>query len=610
MDIQLLRRDFFKFAGGSAAGLLLTPVPWRLITDTALWSQNWKWIPRAPRGEIHTRFTHCALCPAGCAVKARCVGEQPVSLAGVGVGGALCPFGLTAHHLPYHPARLKMALRHGDPVPIADAVRAIGEAVAKRAAGEYVAVLELRPGRTASWMFRRALAAVPDTVYLVPSALPETGVDFERVKTIVSFGFPVLDGWGTPGRVVARRDRFQLIQVEPVASRSAMLADLWLPAKPGSENALALGLRHLVAEGSAAEYTPPVVSALTGLEPAQIEAAAKMLAGNRGRALALGPGKAIADLNAAFEAPLVPLREPAVPKEWQPSPAVTPLAAAADRSIRVLFIDESLPGALIPWSAIERKLVRDNPLVISFACSRQGYARYAQFVLPVPVPSEVPHDLTGAGDSPASSFRIAVPLTAPPAGLVEPASIVAAACGAILPEKPLEQRAAAIHRAGRGSIVGYADEKSTPVKEIGFEGFWKTLNEGGRWEDEVEAATGVHLQRADDGEPPPQVEAGDLPLAVVLSAQIRPTATPLMTKLYQESGLRQAANQVVMNPLTGSQCGVEDGDRALLQTRCGKCEVRVILDSGAMPGVVQVEPSPGLVDICTGPSARGMVVRL
>src|SRR5262249_43058658 len=152
----------------------------------------------------------------------------------------------------------------------------------------------------------------------------------------------------------------------------------------------------------------------------------------------------IADLNAALEAPLVPLREPSVPTEWQPSPAVTPLAAAADRSIRVLFIDESLPGALIPWSAIERKLVRDNPVVITFACSRQGYARYAQFVLPVPVPSEVPHDLIGAGDSPASSFRIAVPLTAPPAGLVEPASTVAAACGAILPEKPLEQRAAAI----------------------------------------------------------------------------------------------------------------------------------------------------------------------
>ena len=74
------------------AGVLFTPAPWRLITDTALWSENWPGIPRPRRGEIRTKFTNCALCPAGCAVRARCVGEQPVSLAGV--GGGLCPFGL------------------------------------------------------------------------------------------------------------------------------------------------------------------------------------------------------------------------------------------------------------------------------------------------------------------------------------------------------------------------------------------------------------------------------------------------------------------------------------------------------------------------------------
>ena len=113
-----LRRDIFKFAGGAVAGALFTPAPWRLITDTALWSENWPGIPRPVRGEIRAKFTNCALCPAGCAVRARCVGDQPVSLAGV--RGGLCPFGLTGHHLPYHPARLRQG-------PIEEATRAVAQ---------------------------------------------------------------------------------------------------------------------------------------------------------------------------------------------------------------------------------------------------------------------------------------------------------------------------------------------------------------------------------------------------------------------------------------------------------------------------------------------------
>src|SRR5450631_2413706 len=131
------RRDIFKFAGGAVAGALFTPAPWRLLTDTALWSQNWPGIPKPARGEIRAKFTNCALCPAGCAVRARCVGEQPVSLAGV--RGGLCPFGLTAHHLPYHQARLKQG--H---------IEEAAAAVSKRAAqpGDAgIAVLDLNPGR-------------------------------------------------------------------------------------------------------------------------------------------------------------------------------------------------------------------------------------------------------------------------------------------------------------------------------------------------------------------------------------------------------------------------------------------------------------------------------
>ena len=51
------RRELFKFAGGSAVGVLFTPAPWRLITDTALWSENWPGIPR-PAARRDPRALH------------------------------------------------------------------------------------------------------------------------------------------------------------------------------------------------------------------------------------------------------------------------------------------------------------------------------------------------------------------------------------------------------------------------------------------------------------------------------------------------------------------------------------------------------------------------
>src|SRR5512146_729883 len=101
--MKLSRRDLLKFAAGSAAGSMFTPLPWKVLDDTAIWTQNWPWIPTPPKGESTTRFTTCALCPAACGLRARCVAGQPVSLAGAAEHplswGTLCPIGFGAHHL-------------------------------------------------------------------------------------------------------------------------------------------------------------------------------------------------------------------------------------------------------------------------------------------------------------------------------------------------------------------------------------------------------------------------------------------------------------------------------------------------------------------------------
>jgi hypothetical protein len=604
------RRDLFRFVGGSVVGVLFTPAPWRFITDTALWSENWPGIPRPARGEIRTKFTNCALCRAGCAVRARCVGDQPVALAGVAAHplshGALCPFGLTAHHLPYHPSRLKQG-------PAKEAAEAVSTAISKCGPEERVAVLDLRPGRTASWTYRRAMASVKNGLYLAPPS-PLDGsaaFDLHQAKTVLSFGAPLLDGWGTPGNVIAARENFRLIQAEPLESRTASLADLWLPIRPGSEEALAQAIAGVLADRKrVAPFAAP-----TGLTEQQITSVAEELAHN-GPALVLDGGQApaVMELNrllGSLGRTIVARRDTPVPESWKKAAPVTKLASVADGSIRVLLIDESAMDEYLPWNTIERKLVRNNPLVVTFAWSRQGYGRHAQYVLPTAVYPEVYDDIPPAIDSVAAVFRIAAPLVAPPAGMVNPSEFIGGLAG--LPAADaLRERADAIHKTGRGTLFTYAGAKSTPVKEVNPGDFWKALNEGGCWLDAVDESGAGHRfswpANADDerrSSAPPE----DLPL-VAITCETRAAAaplSPLMSKLYQESNLRLAANHAALNPATARACGVGEGARAILQTRGGSAQIEISLDSGVPPGVVKVAAGARILDLC-GASTRAKVV--
>ncbi|MGA2269726.1 MAG: molybdopterin dinucleotide binding domain-containing protein [Bryobacteraceae bacterium] len=599
------RRDLFKFLGGSAVGALFTPAPWRLITDTALWSENWPGIPRPARGEIRARFTNCALCPAGCAVRARCVGDRPVALTGVAAHplshGALCPFGLTGHHLPYHPLRLKQG-------PVKEAAGAVANALAKCGPTERVAVLDLRPGRTASWTHRRAMASVKNGLYLAPpSPLGSSGAfDLHKAKTVLSFGAPLLDGWGTPGNVMAARENFRLIQAEPLESRTASLADLWLPIRPGAEEALAQAIACVLADRKPEEF-----AAQTGLAEEQIVSVANELA-NNGPALVLDGGQApaVMELNrllGSLGRTIVARREAPVPDAWKKAAPVTSLEAAADGSIRVLLIDESAVGGYLPWGAIEKKLVRDNPLVVTFAWSKEGYGRYAQYVLPTTVYPEVFDDIPPAVDSVVAAFRLATPLVPPPAGMVNPAEFIGGLAG-VPAGDALRERADAIHKSGRGTLFTCADAKSTPLREVKPADFWKALNEGGCWLDAADEKAGspqVAFPEFSAGQPAEE-SAEDLPL-VAITCETRAAAvplSPLMSKLYQESHLGLAANHAALHPATARACGLKDGARATLQTRCGTSPIEVSLDSGVPPGVVQVAAGAEILDLCGGPGGR------
>ena len=95
------------------------------------------------------------------------------------------------------------------------------------------------------------------TVGPIPG-LARTGIlrDFDRAKCIVAWGDTLFDsrndGMGGMGKRVADRlaNGCKLIVIDPVLTRAASKADIWLPIRPGTDLALALAwLNVIISEG-------------------------------------------------------------------------------------------------------------------------------------------------------------------------------------------------------------------------------------------------------------------------------------------------------------------------------------------------------------------------
>ncbi len=178
----MIRRELIKLAGGAVTGLAFTPVPWRVLGDTAMWSQNWSWMPRVPRGPVTGQAGNCTLCPAGCDATVRCAGTIPIGL--WPRESAMCPAGLAAHTFAHHPLRLTACLHRGQAATVE---AALGAAKAKAAEGG-VAVLDLLPGRTASLVHRMQVAAWKDSYYL--EAPQAEGSTAEAVSALIPAAAP------------------------------------------------------------------------------------------------------------------------------------------------------------------------------------------------------------------------------------------------------------------------------------------------------------------------------------------------------------------------------------------------------------------------------------
>ena len=279
--MKLDRRSFLSFVIGGAAGTAVTPLPWKLMDDVSIWSQMWPWTPVPPDGAYTYARSTCTLCPGGCGIAVRKVDERVVKIEGLGGhpvnDGGICPLGLSGPQMLYSPTRvagpLKRVGQRGEgkwaKISWDEALAEVaGKLTELREDGhpEQLAVFSGAGRGTFSALLARFMsvygspnlvrpASVEDAyeiaVYRMHGQQALVGFDLENANFVISFGSGVIEGWGSPVRMIRAKSLWKdrkvpLVQVEPRLSNTAAKADRWLPIRPGTEAALALGLAHVI----------------------------------------------------------------------------------------------------------------------------------------------------------------------------------------------------------------------------------------------------------------------------------------------------------------------------------------------------------------------------
>jgi anaerobic selenocysteine-containing dehydrogenase len=551
-SMKFSRRDLLMWGAGAAAGLMVTPVPWKILDDTSKWSQNWPWIPQPARVPIEIKESACTLCPNGCGLRVRLAAGWPVGVAGLSAHpishGALCPLAFGAHQLNWHPQRLRTVRHRGSDSSWNEAQAAFAKA---RNEGPIV-VIDGYPGRAASSVLKTfadkqsgsyRVVLGPESRALQPyqqwTAAPSASLryDLENTATVLSFGAPMLDGWGMPGRfshlwadrAAGMTDpQLRLIQVDSSCSRTASRAWQWIAIREDSDSALASGLARVLVEQNLVPAHGPIPSVSlaeaaqeAGLYTQTIEDLARALvARTPSLVIARDNNPAIAALNVLLGA--VGTRGGIVRRSQSKESYVS-----ADERIpnaRAVLIDSSVPWDFTP--AIDAEVFR-------FAAWDGGLTK-ADWLLPAPGFLEELTDVPAAPTSSVETYAIAPSLTKPTLQVQSAAQFLTALDSGLPPaEKIIQTRCEELFRARSGVLCG---KEQTPVAQVASaQKLQEQLSNGAVWmgEPSLPQSLRVELKEWPD-------TVSSLRPRVWDADWSAPVLPPLATKLYIESALRQA----------------------------------------------------------------------
>ncbi len=329
--MKIDRRSFLALSIGGTVGTALTPLPWKLQDDVAIWSTMWPWTPWPPDGENTFINTVSTLCTDGCGVTVRKAGERAVKIEGLAGyptnEDGLCNLCAAGLQKLYGPTRILTPLKRvgergqGQWVRVSwdAAIREVAERlgeIRQNGKPESVVCLTERRDGTVAALWERFMTAYGSpnfmptpsmmdaydlTLKLMNGVDARTGFDLEAADFILSFGCGLIEGWGNMVRSIQANSTWTeknavVKQIEPRLSNTAAKAEQWIPIAPGTDEILALGLAHVIIKESLydyvfvdkyahgfetfrdfvlASYSPGSVSNQTGVDPSTIVSLAR-----------------------------------------------------------------------------------------------------------------------------------------------------------------------------------------------------------------------------------------------------------------------------------------------------------------------------------------------
>jgi anaerobic selenocysteine-containing dehydrogenase len=681
------RRTFIKLTAitGTSATLASCGVPEhqliRFVPDEELVPGVAEWKPSV-----------CPLCSSGCGLTVRVMeadvettrnGQQGVVRMGVAKKlegepkhpisqGGLCARGQAAIQVTYHPDRLVQPLKRkgtrGDAqFDVITWDQAVAELTARldalASAGNQKSLAIVTGGRRSHRrllldQFAAKFGAPAPVVYELFSddllrranemsfgfaQLPT--FDLENAACVIGFGADFLGTWNSPvaqsaayGRMRRGRTgmRGSLVQVESRMTPTGASADEWVPAKPGTEGVLALGLAHVIladklrpGDGGRAgahidgwsaglpDYTPEQVAALTGVSAARVQRLARELA-NRTPSVAIVGGAALAHTNALFTALAVNALNQLLGAVGQKgglffTPQLSRTARTSGGSLaqlasgaapQVLIVDEVNPVFAAPRAWKVREALANVPFIVSFASFIDETSAMADLILPDQTFLESWSDAT-----PESGSLQAVVSVAPPAMKplfqTRPMGDVLLDVAAKL-QKPVDL--------GAQTYDGFLKLSLAPLGEEA----WTAAQKQSGWWGELPKAAAVQSTAADLKSAAPMKftaptfdgDAGTFPFQFVPypSAQFFDGSVahlPWLQELPDPMTSGMWSSWVEVNPKTAERLGIALGDMVQVRSTAGSLKVPAFINPAIAPDVIAMPVGQGHTNYTRYASGRG-----
>ena len=615
--------------------------------------------------------TVCGMCPAGCGISVRTREGRAKKIEGNPAHpvnqGRLCALGQAGLQVLYNPDRLTAPLLlqgkrgGGDFIETTwdEGLSNVASRLAAGSGGDRIYLLsegvrghlanlfELFMGELKSANLLYHDFAHPHSLYAANARLfGQTQLpyyDIQNTRYLLSFGADYLNNWLSPvhyslGFGRSRQDnegaRGRFVQIEPKMSISGAAADEWIPARPGTEGILALGIAHqLLADGvyaggsdavdwnaALSAYTADNVAAKTGVSAETITRLASEF-GHAEPGLAIGGGPAGNHTNGTETLVAVNVLNYLVGNIGKPGGVVfnpDPVAGgsaptrqanyrdmqelaekARQGAIEVLIINNTNPLFTLPNSAGLNEALASVPLIVSLSSFMDETTAMADVILPSSTYLE-----SWGDDMPQPGVGFSVGAVSQP--VVAPLYRTRGTGDIIL---GLARKLGLNEAMPWASMEDFLKDGWRNIYERDssgdgdFDSFWRDVLIAGVW-GENERATGsvvIDKQVIDNIAATEAEFSGDPDIFPFILQPYLSTALydgrganlPWMQELPDPMTSIVYGTWIEMNPVTAKQLGIEEGDLVRVTSEQGSIEVPALVFPAIRPDVVAMPIGQG-----------------